>query len=209
MEIEHSQQEIPTDAQTALALQEQIEILQEMVENQNRYLDYLQQQLLVLTQELTDANQQMEYFNQEIQDMYSQGCAALNSKNLTLDGAKEIAKTILASEKSTIDSLALLLSEIYGSPVESWELEQRQTPSPIELNPTIRNDIDGFDASEKLRLQCTKLGIRFVALKARFNKLKAQHQEQMNRTISRHPRAKSRFGAGVSVIIPLLILETF
>jgi|SRR5919199_2990852 hypothetical protein len=192
METDRSEQAISTDAERALALQEQMEILQEMVESQKLYLEVHEQQLLELKEQLRYANQEIECMNQELQDMYYQSPTAFSSKCLTLDEAKKLALIILASEKPTQDSLAQLLSAIYGSTVELWELEQRPTPSPIELNPTIRSDIDrSFAEYKQLKVQFKELGTRYVTLKAVFNKFKAQYDEQMNQEINHEPRAKS------------------
>jgi chromosome segregation ATPase len=197
MDPERSEQAISTDAERALALQEQIEILQEMLKSQNLYLEYKDQQLLELKKELRDAKEEIDWMNQEVHNMYQRSPTLFNCECLPRDMAIELAKIILANEQPTQDSLAQLLSAIYGCTVESWELEQRQMPSQNECTQRIRADSEQLHAQYKqLQEQLREMGTRYVTLKAVYNKFKAQYYEQMNPKISDKPRAKSRFGAG-------------
>jgi regulator of replication initiation timing len=98
-----------------LDITEKIEFLFEQVKSQQLYLQYLEQQLQQVQEELIYTNQEVEYMNSELRSL-------LKSLPMTLDRAQESAKTILASQEPTRESLAQLLSVIYCSVVEPWEL---------------------------------------------------------------------------------------
>jgi hypothetical protein len=179
MNREYPEQAISSDAERALALQEQREFLQETIESQKLYLDYQQQQLNELGKELRDTDYELELMNQELQQMYYEYWSASSLKPLTLVQSKELAQTLLASDKSAINVVAQLLSAIYGTPIEACELEQRQESSLIQLHPTAMTKLSRIQVEcEQLRLHLNDLKERHVALQALSANFKAQRDER-------------------------------
>jgi septal ring factor EnvC (AmiA/AmiB activator) len=145
-----------------LDFREEVEFMSEQIQSQKLYLKYLEQQLQQLQEELSDTNQEMEYINSEL-------CSIFSSLPMTLDQAKESAKTILASQKPTRESLAQLLSAIYGSIVEPWELGLRESPPSININLKIRAEIDALSARRKqLKAERKQLKAEMLQLKTLF-----------------------------------------
>lgn len=123
MDTEDSQQAISSDVERRLTLEQQMEFLQETIESQKLYLDYQEQRLHELEQELRDTHYELDLINQELQQMYYERWTASSLKPLTFAQSKELAQTLLASDKSATNVAAQLLSAIYGTPVASSELE--------------------------------------------------------------------------------------
>lgn len=158
-------------AEEVLNIPEEVEFLFEQVKSQKLYLQYLEQQLQQIQEELTYTNQEMEYMNSELSSIFS-------SLPMTLDQAKESAKTILASQKPTRESLAQLLSAIYGSVVEPWELGLRERPPLMNPNLKIRAELDAFSAKRKqLQAEMLQLKALFASFKIHLNSLLAERDK--------------------------------
>ena len=93
-----------------LILREQLETLKQELLCECELTNFYRQQLKDTEDELRSTNQEL--------------CNALMLERVSLDSAKELAKTILKSKKSASESLAELLSAIYGPQVLPEELEQ-------------------------------------------------------------------------------------
>jgi hypothetical protein len=93
-----------------LILREQLETLKQELLCECELTNFYRQQLKDTEDELRSTNQEL--------------CNALMLDTVSLNSAKALAKTILKSEKSASESLAELLSAIYGSQVLPEELEQ-------------------------------------------------------------------------------------
>lgn len=123
--MSQSQQENPfapsIDAYNLLALQQEAEIRQEQIKSLQQELLEQQQLVQKLEQELREVNNNLLVMNAEFMAVFC-------SQPIPFDQAKEVAKTILASHQSIGESLAQLLSAIYGVSVEAWELEQAPMP---------------------------------------------------------------------------------
>ncbi|MEI2583358.1 hypothetical protein [Scytonema sp. PRP1] len=121
-------------------LREQVEFLRELVESQKLYLQHKENQLQELEQELKMTNE--ELFTALTLDASCPFRGNLRLKNLeclTLFEAKEVAKTILKSEKLKSESVAELLTVIYGEKVKPEELQQTDRLS-LQRNP-LKKDI--------------------------------------------------------------------
>lgn len=152
-------------AEEMLDHSEEVEFMREQVQSQKLYLQYLEQQLQQLQKELSYTEQEVEYMNSEL-------CSLFSSLPMTLDQAKESAKTILASRKPTRESLAQLLSTIYGSIVEPWELGVRESPPPMNSAPKIKAELDAFSARRKqLKAEMLQLKALFASFKIHVDSL--------------------------------------
>lgn len=100
-----------------LAAQYEIELLREQVEFSREQIETLNSQLGYTQQQIQDLEQELRYTNQEL-------CNALRSQKLEHSEAKQLAQKIFKSNKSTSQSLAELLTAIYGYPTKLEELEQ-------------------------------------------------------------------------------------
>lgn len=98
--------------------EDEVEILREQVERQKQQLRYALQLTEEYRQELELTEHELMLVQQELSTLL------MSSVKLELDEAKELAKTILKSNKSASESLAELLSVIYGCEVKPEELEQ-------------------------------------------------------------------------------------
>ncbi len=102
---------------------------------------------------------------------------ALSRERLTLEQAKELAKTILASEKPPRESLAQLLSAIYGETVEALELGQRQM-QPLKISHSRMADLERFFAERtSWNAQVNEFRTEVVEFRDRVARLKAQYEE--------------------------------
>jgi predicted nucleic acid-binding Zn-ribbon protein len=110
-----------------LALEHTVEILREQIETLNQELQYERQLVEEYAQELTYTHSEMGMLNHELQNVS-------RLEKLKVDKAKLLALSILSSDKSISESLAELLSGIYGILVTADDLEQikqklaRRTP---------------------------------------------------------------------------------
>ncbi len=110
-----------------LALEHTVELLREQIETLNQELQYERQLVEEYAQELAYTHSEMSMLNYELQNVF-------RLEKLKVDKAKLLARSILSSDKSTSESLAELLSGIYGILVTADDLEQikqkltRRTP---------------------------------------------------------------------------------
>lgn len=145
-------------------IEDAVELLREQVESLKQELHYKELELQHIQQELI-------YTNQEL-------CAVLRIKQLTLDEAKELAKSILASQNITGESLCELLSAIYGTPVKAYELQQIDTASSItRLTNAHPNNAPNPLRGGELRAKSTSLAEQSDKLQARSNRLRQQANE--------------------------------
>ncbi len=148
--------------------EDEVEILREQVESQKQQLRYA----LQLTEEY---RQELELTEHELMLVQRELCTLLmSSVKLELDEAKELAKTILKSNKSTSESLAELLSVIYGSQVKPEEFEQ--IDSSITINPLKTAEANRVAAQNNEHKAMYKdLGVRFIGFKAHLVRSKARY----------------------------------
>lgn len=97
--------------QTAELLREQVETLRQQLEYERQIVEQYQQELLC-------TNDEMSIINKELQN-------ALRLEKLKLDKAMRLAQHLSSSHQSTSESLAELLSAIYGVLVTADDLEQK------------------------------------------------------------------------------------
>ncbi len=106
-------------------LREQVEFLRELVESQNLHLQHKHNQLQDLEQELKATNEELFTALSLDASCPWRGSLRLNFlAHPTLFEAKELAKTILKSEKLKSECVAALLTFIYGEKVKQEELQQ-------------------------------------------------------------------------------------
>lgn len=148
-----------------LAALDQIEILHEQVDFWRTLVKSSNQVLQAVEQELQETQQELVYTSNDL-------CDALMFQTLELDKAQEFAKQILTSQKSTIESLAELLTVIYKAKVKREDLEQidkldiRTKPSRNVNNQIIANSRQIADKSKRLQAQYKELGFKFITFKA-------------------------------------------
>jgi septal ring factor EnvC (AmiA/AmiB activator) len=165
-----SQKKVANEANAVEACQEEIGVLREQVESQHQDLVYRNQQVQAIEEELKATNQELYAINCELN-------AALLSECMTLSKAKKLAKTLVASERPIRESLAELLSAIYGIRVAPQELEKETTDDSVSSS---RRAKENQFSSEYVEVQSRfhELGARFVAFKAQFNRFKALYEER-------------------------------
>lgn len=158
----------------------QTERLREQVEFQGELVESLKLKLRYQEQELQEAEQELVYTNRDL-------CNALILEGVCLETAKELAKTILKSKKSVSESLAELLTAIYGSSVRSEELEQIDNSNitmPLkssDANRIVTNSKELGKRSKQLQVHYIKLGSQFISFKASRIKFKARCAELINK----------------------------
>jgi chromosome segregation ATPase len=168
-----SQKKVANDADAVEACQEEIGVLREQVESQQQGLLYKNQQLQAIEEELKFTNQELYTINRELN-------AALSSECITLSKAKELAKTLLVSEQPLRESLAQLLSSIYGIRVDPHELGTKTTDESVSFSRGAKENQFSSEYGE-VQIRFHELGARYVAFKAQFNRFKALYEE---RTVS-------------------------
>ncbi|HEY9876576.1 MAG TPA: hypothetical protein V6D12_24330 [Candidatus Obscuribacterales bacterium] len=123
----------------------------------------LEKRVKVLTQEINALKEMLSYerqskeeADQELQAMQAdlratnkELCNLITAQKLEFDEAKELAMGIIESNKSVGESLAELLSSIYGTPVTSSELEPIKEAELTE--PTSRKE--NFDRWSRGRIK--------------------------------------------------------
>lgn len=178
-ERELAVQAISIDAKKLLDNWEEIELLREQVES-------LKLELSEQTQQLQETEEELKYTNQELRDANYELCEAVNLKPLNLNEAKQLATALLRYEKPTRECLAELLSAIYGSPIEAWELDSTKKKSSFVKNSTVKMvDFNQLAAERvKLKSQFHELGARFIAFKANFARFKTEYA-QIKKSITR------------------------
>lgn len=139
-------------------LQEEVEFLREQVES-------LQLELRHTKQQLQETDQELRYVNHELH-------TALKSGQPTHEQAKQLAKVVLVSQKPTRESLAELLSTLYNSTIEPWELGWNQSPNSRRAEPE-------RVIAERAELKAQRVQIigQFNRLQSQVNKLRPQHDE--------------------------------
>lgn len=170
---------ISIDAEKLLNNWEEIELLREQVES-------LKLELFEQNQQLQETEKELRYTNQELRDANYELCTAVNLKYLTLNEAKQLAIVFLRCEKSTRECLADLLSAIYGSPIEAWELGSTEKKLPSVKNNTVKIVNVHLLSAERVKLksQFNELGARFIAFKANFSRFKTEY-DQIKKSITR------------------------
>lgn len=99
-----------------LKLEQEAEILSEQIDTLTQELEYERQRVEGYHQELVYTNDEMSLINGELQDV-------LSSERMKLAQAKQLAKNILNTHKSSSECLAQLLSSVYGVVVTADELK--------------------------------------------------------------------------------------
>ncbi|NMG09815.1 hypothetical protein [Brasilonema sp. UFV-L1] len=171
-------------------LREQVEFFRELVESQNVHLQYKQQQLEEVEQELDATNKDLCIaLMPEASYPFRGNLLLAGLAHLTLFEAKELAQTILKSEKSAHKSVAKLLTIIYGEEVKPEELHKTDMLS-FQTNPLKNNLAHQIVASSKevkthskqLRARYKELGCHFVAFKTHCTQIREHLTEFKKRT---------------------------
>lgn len=111
-------------ADELLKMEQEAEILREQIDTLKQQLQNERQLVEEYRRELQFANSEMLLLNKEVQNTYS-------VERLELDEAKRFARRILSSRQFTSESLAKLLSAIYGVVVTADELKPLKS-SPVK-----------------------------------------------------------------------------
>ncbi|WP_206756644.1 hypothetical protein [Aerosakkonema funiforme] len=144
-------------------------------------IEILRQQIEMLNQELRGKELQLQELEQELSFTNEQLCA-YSSQQLTFKEAKELAKYLLASQKSSSESLAELLSAIYGYYVKGNDLKPTNRPSYIT---PVKNAVDGeFYREEKFKI---------LQLREQLKENRKQIKYQVNRLKETYNRVKSSY----------------
>lgn len=150
-------------------LSEELEILKHELDNERQLTKAYYQEVKLLEDELSATNREL--------------CAALMAQKLELDDAKELAKSIAKNNNSLRESLAKLISAIYGSPVKPDQVggiyKSRSTISHLindECDRIVAKSIELKEQSALLKTNCKELGARFVEFKAHYLKLMTRLQ---------------------------------
>lgn len=98
-----------------LKIEQEAEILSEQIDTLTQELEYERQRVEGYHQELVYTNDEMSLINGELQDV-------LSSERMKIAQAKQLAKNILNTHKSSSECLAQLLSSVYGVVVTADEL---------------------------------------------------------------------------------------
>lgn len=173
-----------------LAAQDEINLLREQLEFSRELTESLKLESRYKDRQLQEVEQELKYTNHDL-------CTALMLEQVCFEEAKELAKTILKSKKPVSQSLAELLSAIYGSTVKIEEVEQIDRSSitimPLksaEANMTVTNSRNLKERSEKLSVQYKEIGFRFVGFQGRFLGFKARCAELIEESKSRTKNSK-------------------
>lgn len=95
------------DANESRKLEDTVELLNEQIESLKQQLRYQWELTEVYSQQLRETERELRYTNSELH-------AACLLQTLGFDEAKEVASSIVKSNKSVGESLAKLLSAIYN-----------------------------------------------------------------------------------------------
>ncbi len=109
------QKQVTISAYELLTIEQEAEICREQLKTLKQELEYERQRAEEYYQELLYANSEIETLNSELLGEFS--------VNVKLAQAKQLARNILSSRQFTSNSLAELLSAIYGVKVTADELE--------------------------------------------------------------------------------------
>jgi FtsZ-binding cell division protein ZapB len=160
-------------------LREQVEFLHELVESQNLRLQQKEEQLQEVEEELKAVNEDLR------NALWLDGSRPFWGdfhleylEHVTLFEAKELAKTILASETPTSEFVDELLTLIYRQKMKLEELKQTdksnlQTDSAKNAlkDKIIANSHQLRTQSKHLHERYKELGYRFITFKASFTKI--------------------------------------
>lgn len=189
---EHQLAELLTSTDTENSqLQEEVEFLHEQVES-------LQVELRHTQQQLQETDQELRYVNHELH-------TALKAGQPTYEQAKQLAKITLESQKSTRESLAELLSTLYNSTIEPWELGWSQSPNLRRVEPE-----RVFVQRAELKAQRVQLVGQFNRLQSQITRLKPQHDElrvcvtETRHYLDQRPKSPSSFHSAVPILPYLL-----
>lgn len=149
-----------TSTDTESKLQEEVEFLHEQVES-------LQLELRHTKQQLQETDQELRYVNHELH-------TALKSGQSTHEQAKQLAKVVLVSQKPTRESLAELLSNLYDSTIEPWELGWSQSPTSRRAEPE-----RVFAKRAELKAQRVQILGQFNKLQSQVTRLKPQYYDEL------------------------------
>jgi uncharacterized coiled-coil DUF342 family protein len=151
-------------------LPEQVEFLRELVDSQNQRLQHKNQHLQELQQELKATNQELcvALLMPEVNFPCWSNLSLEGLAHLTLFEAKELAKTILKTQKCASESVAELLTIIYGEEVKPEEL-QKIDRLTVQTNPS-KNHLcqKNFAESNQLRTNSKQLAERSKELACGF-----------------------------------------
>lgn len=111
-------------ADELLKMEQEAEILREQIDTLKQQLQDERRLVEEYCRELWYVNSEMLLLNQELQNTYS-------VERLELDDAKRLAQRILSSRQVTSESLAKLLSAIYGVVVTADQLKSLRS-SPVK-----------------------------------------------------------------------------
>ncbi|GAA6617041.1 hypothetical protein [Scytonema sp. NUACC26] len=159
-------------------LEDRVELLCEQIETLKNLLYYKESELQEIRQELHETNVDL--------------CGATNSSWRSLDEAKELAKKLLVSKKSSNEILAELLDTLCNLTVTPSQLEHRETLSnsikPLISKPvnyrftnhkaTQTKMIEGRKKATTIRAQSKILIEQACKLQAQFTEIQAQFMEQ-------------------------------
>ncbi len=151
-------------------LHEQLEFSREQIETLNLQLGYKEQELEQIEQELTHTNRDLSN--------------AVIFQKVEYGEARQLAQKILNSNKSASESLAQLLTAIYGCATPPEELEHLDSLSII-TNSSTSAETDQIVArlkevkarSKQLYSQYKDLHFQFANLKNTFVKVKARSKQ--------------------------------
>lgn len=158
-----SEQATAIDERLSVALEEN-QLLREQVESWRKLTQSLEL-------ELQETQQELEFTNQDLRN-------ALKSNQLEFEQAIELAQTILKRKKSAGESLAQLLTAIYGRAIKQEELKQIESSS-IRTTPLISAEVERIvdnlkevrTRSKQLQAQYKELQFQFISFKVAFVEL--------------------------------------
>lgn len=146
-------------------LREQIRSLQQTLAHQDREQQAVEQELHATYSEL-------EVMNREVHHLMTE------AKQLTCNEAKEFAKALLAEGQTPSETLARLLSKIYGRTITTGELIQSQSPTShsgaLVVNERFTPPTKHSSRQEEWRAQYLALKSLTATFKAQFTQLQAQ-----------------------------------
>lgn len=146
------------------------------VSDKDTEIEFLRQQLELLKQELDCECQLTQAYCQQLQDTESELKRVEEKLNiilkvqmLGLERAKELAKSIVKSNKSVRESLAQLISDIYNLTVKPAELGSTIYRSRLRIRP--------YRRSGEMKAKLNELEVRLGEVKAECFEVKAQFDQ--------------------------------
>ncbi len=140
--------------------------------NLEEEIQCVREQLETINQMLYDQCEIIEQYEHEFKSRNNELFNALRLEQLELDEAKELAKLIVKSENPATESIAELLSAIYGKLVKAEELEHKNSSIP---KMCFKDDIDNriVANSKQIRAELKELNTRYNELGTKFVSFKA------------------------------------